>query len=566
MGEFHFLRPFWFLLLIPALWIIWQLIQRQRGHSGWAKLVDAPLLEQLIQQGTGQRQHLPYLLLTIAWLLAIPALAGPTWERQPTPTWQSDETLVLILDLSSSMNQKEPAPSRLERARFKLMDILKRRNEGRTALIVFSDTPFLVTPLTDDTETIINLLSALETEILPATGDRAAAALKMAVQILQKSASSSGSVLLLSDGISDIADSLSAAHQLQQHGYTLSILSVDVASTTANTHSPLLTLAQTGKGHFALLQADDGDINQLLQRFDPTLAEERATQQRVERWIEVGVWLLLPLLLLAASGFRRGWLSILIIFILPLPQPAMALEWSDLWLRPDQQAAQQFATGKHQQAAEQFQNAGWRGSALFESGDYLAAAEAFSKSGSTDADYNRGNALAKAGKLEEAVDAYQQMLQQNPDHAHAQANLKLVESLLQQPPPGSQQQSKNTDKNPEKNQDENHPQNPASQDSDSKLEQSADPAEQGAPSMDNPSPAEKIDPDSDPDSENGAYEQSPEAPETSAEGADQSIETSTLRSSEEEIALEQWLKQVPDDPAGLLRRKFLLQHQMRQQQ
>ncbi len=586
---------------------------------------------------------------------------------------------VLILDLSASMDAADLAPSRLERARFKITDILARTREGRTGMVVFAGEPHIVTPLTEDGDTIANLLSALSTDIVPAAGDAGAPALRMAGDLLEKAGVNSGDLLLLTDGLSDPAAALGVAYSLRDQGHRLSVLGVGTAQGAPIPRSdggfsgmarlnvtPLQELARTGDGAFSALTAGDGDLDRVLfepQRSAPVREMEGSG---VERWIEQGVWLLPLLVLLGATGFRRGWLAgIVVILVIPPPvgawfshQPStaaaqrralsgvhsvgrldvvpttpappsvastshdaplnrlatnagektrLAFEWRDLWFRPDQQAANALEQGQPEAAARRFVNPAWRGMALYKAGDYPGAAQAFAESKGVDAGYNRGNALARAGQLEKAAGAYRQVLKQAPGHADAKANLALVEKLLQQ------QQQPQQDQSREGRQEEDAQQQQQSQSGEGKEQQK--PGDHGNQSSGEDekkeSPAEmekgqgKADVDQGQDEEASQQQPDPGAgsedqkkrsgreQEDSMESARRDVADqarSEGRSGEEEkrlgglgseqggppreaeplteaeLALDQWLRQIPEDPAGLLRRKFMLEHLRRKQE
>jgi Ca-activated chloride channel family protein len=160
---------------------------------------------------------------------------------------------------------------------------------------------------------------------------------------------------------------------------------------------------------------------------------------RLDTWADQGYWLLLPLLLLAACAGRRGWLFCLPL-LLCLPQPSYAFDFEDLWLRPDQQGQHLLKQKRPAEAAEHFEDHQWQGVALYEAGDYSGAAQRFAEGNDARAHYNRGNALAKSGELEAAMDAYEQALERQPDLRPALTNKALVENLLKQkqtPPPPS---------------------------------------------------------------------------------------------------------------------------------
>lgn len=328
--EFHFLRPWWFVALIPLLWLAWRLLQRaQSGDSAWHKVVDPALQGQLLRDEHQRRSRWPLAGVCLAWLLSVLALAGPVWERQKTPVYRTVAQRVLVLDLSLSMNAGDVRPSRIERARQKLNDILDESAEAQTGLVVFSAVPYVVTPLTDDVETVRAMLPALSTSLVPAQGSRASLALLEAQRLLDSAASRDGSIWLLTDSAPDPQTDAAVA-KIVEAGYQLSVLGFGteqgapipdgnggfVKDRDGNIVVPSLPqtqlrkLASDGAGSYSTVTTDSADIRRLLGNFslpgDLATSEE---QQLGEIWIERGPWILLLVLPLAALGFRRGWLS-----------------------------------------------------------------------------------------------------------------------------------------------------------------------------------------------------------------------------------------------------------------
>ncbi len=166
-ADFHFIRPYWLLALIPALAVIIFSVRRKLNKGEWATVCDADLLPFILEEGKGQQSQWLLGTLSVAALSSIMALAGPTWDRLETPVFKSDAALVIALDLSQTMNASDIQPSRLSRARYKIADILRQRKEGVTALIVYSADAYTVTPLTSDVATIENQLQALKSNIMP---------------------------------------------------------------------------------------------------------------------------------------------------------------------------------------------------------------------------------------------------------------------------------------------------------------------------------------------------------------------------------------------------------------
>ena len=594
MSDFHFLRPMWFLALIPSVLILAALWYNHTRSSSWHAVFDRQLLAQLWIEPPGRLSRVPLVMLGVGWLLVIVALAGPAWERLPEPVWRSMASRILVLDLSTSMMTTDLTPSRLERARFKIMDILEKSAEGRTGMVVFAGESHIVTPLTEDTATITNLLGALTTDIIPEPGNTGAPALQMAGSLLQQAGLRYGDLLLLSDGLDDISASLAVARDLTAQGYRLSVLAL--GATQPDTDA-LKELARTGGGAFSMLTAGDHDLDDVLLELDQASSmQERMDTGMIERWIERGVWLLPLLLMLGAAGFRRGWLSGMLV-ILMLPPPAQAFEWRDLWLRSDQQAVDALMQGQPAVAAQQFTDSSWRGMALYQAGDYAGAAKAFAESDNVNTGYNRGNALAKAGQLDKAAQAYREVLRHIPDHADAKANLALVEELLQQQQDQPQDNAQGDDQSPQPSQpgeDEMQQNQGDVEDADESNSVTENSAETTQDQDSNQGGDENISQQNLPDA--GSHDQDKQSEQEQAdamESARQDVMDQVQQQDghqenadpteqpvgemdeswpvdkpydETELALEQWLRQIPEDPSGLLRRKFMLEHLQRQQE
>ena len=257
--------------------------------------------------------------------------------------------------------------------------------------------------------------------------------------------------------------------------------------------------------------------------------------------------MLLPLLLLGACAGRRGWLFCLPL-LFALPQSSYAFEFNDLWLRPDQQGQRLLEQQRPDQAARHFEDRQWKGIALFQAGDYDGAARLFAEGNSAADHYNRGNALARSGELEAAVDAYEQALELQPDLQPALSNKALIEQVLEQRKAEQPEQPK-----------EENPQSDPNAQTDSSSAQSTEGQAQETPAQ-QPSDSNK--------DENNTREQSQHV---AANGDDEETTrppqrpTDSSLDAEQRQALEQWLRQIPDNPSELLRRKFWYEQQQHQE-
>ena len=458
LADFHFIRPYWLLAVIPYLAILVLMLRNKLAQGNWSAVCDAALLPYLLQEKPVNQSRWPLTAGAIAALLVIIALAGPTWERLPSPVFRNDSALVIALDLSRSMDAADIKPSRLIMARYKIADILKQRKDGQTALLVYAGDAFTVTPLTDDTETIDSQLSALNTDIMPSQGSNTALVLEKAVELFKQAGLQKGQILLVTDGV-DGDKTLPRIKALDK--YQLSILGVgtddgapialpdggflkDERGTivVSKLNSGELTkLAQAGNGIYQTITANDADIQAVLATVDRTVQQQGKENNNLllDQWADKGPWLLLLALPLAALTFRKGLLCFALLLILPLPKNSYALGWQDLWQTKDQQAQQAYKKQDFAKAAEQFENPDWKAAAHYKAGEYDKALENLKNSKSASSSYNQGNALAKAGQLEEAIKAYEKALAINPNDADAKHNKDVVEKELEKQKQQNQQ-------------------------------------------------------------------------------------------------------------------------------
>lgn len=570
-GDFHFLRPLLLLALVPAFLFVLLLRFLQGSQTSWRQAIDPRLLPFLLDRNSIARQSWPLYGLLLLWTLAIIALAGPTWLRNPVPAQQREDALVIVLDLSLSMYAEDLNPNRAIRAQRKVTDILEyRRREGQTALVVYAGDAHAVTPMTDDVETIGNLVSSLLPNIMPVLGSKPALGVTLALDLLANGTLSQGHILLLTDGITQ-ADVAAISALLAGSGHRLSVLGFGTDAGApipidqqgylrdANNaiviprleRAPLQQLAQAGNGLYADAQLTDADIAQLLEPALFTGAENLVEGEReYDTWSESGPWLLLLALPLAALGFRRGWLLGLVCAAILVPErDAMAAEWDDLWARKDQQGSAAFAAEDYITAVTRFRDPAWRAAASFRNGSYQQAADELALLDDPEAHYNRGNALARLNQLQAALDAYDQTLAQVPDHADALHNREIVAQLLEQ-----QEQEKEQQEQEEGEGDQDQQQEGGQQETEEQPEQEQQEQEEEQQQQDGQEQEQEGE-QQESEQENASEQQAPPQ--------DQPPSDSEQPNSEQEQAMQQWLQRIPDDPGELLRNKFRYQSQQR---
>jgi Ca-activated chloride channel homolog len=576
LSALHFLRPAWFYALMALPMLAWWWRVQRRKHNAWRGVVDPHLLPQLLETSGDRRSRFTFWFAALAYALAVLALAGPSWRQSAQPLWQSRKPLVIALDLSSATMAADLPPSRLAQARAKLATLLRERRGGQVGLVAFAGDAFTVAPLTDDAANVALFLDALQPDVMPVDGQRVDRAVAWSVQLLKRADAAGGDIVLLPDPAAGAA--VAAAAKAANAGFRVSVLGLGNESGAAY-HRPggaiaharlnaasLRKLVTSGGGRYATLTNDAADLR-ALQLLAPRDADAtgKGTGSRV--WQDEGYWLLPPLMLLAMFAFRRraGTLAVLLVCIVLPAQPALAV---DLWKRPDQAAHAQLQ----------------RGNTAYRKGDYTGAARQYEDLDSAAAHYNRGNALAKAGRYPQAIAAYDEALRRQPRMEDALANKRAVEAAMKrQPPSGSKpdqqqpQSSQNDQANPQqgpgqqqspaKPSSQSPPQQPSQQAQQQNRQQQ--PSQSSSPPQSSPPPATPSDEKAQQEADQAQRESMQRALQQAGKqtGAAQpqvkARVDETAEQRERRLANEAWLKRVPDDPGGLLRAKFKLEYERR---
>ena len=563
----QWLRPLW-LLAVPLLsWLLYKLWHRRKRAGRWQMILPPAFHGVLLGGGSGSASKLPWIALGLAWALVVLALLGPSWQRVEESRQRPADPLVILLELTPQMLAEDSPPNRLEQARRKVLDLLEHRRDSQTALVVYAGSAHTLVPLSDDLATTRNLLEAIDPSIMPKPGQRADLAVQKGLALLAQSGLGQGRLLLISSSLS-APERQGISQALGRQGPSLLMLGIGsregapvrqasgeylkddqggILLPRLDSASLKRFISGTG-GRYRHARIDDLDLRGLGLFDNPRTARNDGQTLQLDSWADQGYWLLIPLLLLAACAGRRGWLFCLPL-LLALPQPSQAFEFNDLWLRPDQQGQRLLEQNRPASAARHFQDPQWRGMALYQAGDYPGAAEAFSQGDTAAAHYNRGNALARSGELEAALDAYEQALERQPDLQPALDNQALVQQMLQQREAKAEEQPANSDA-----------QGTPGSETEGNSSSASSPA-QGTPGSDEQADAEQP----------GEGSNNSQAAPGNQAGADDNViqppqrPVSTNLDTEQRQALEQWLREIPDNPAELLRRKFWYEQQLHQE-
>ncbi|WP_165954208.1 vWA domain-containing protein [Seongchinamella unica] len=451
LEYFHLLRPGWLVLVIPTI-ALTVFIQRRQGKSDMFSGIIAPhLLQHLRLERRQSRWFNPASVSLLNATLFIVIILGPSWRQQPSPLSQDASALVLVMDVSDSMEQKDVQPSRLARARQKASDLLALRPDKTSALVVYAGSAHTVLTLTADQDILNQYLAALQPSMMPRSGKFPEQALPLIDDILRDT-TAAATVVLISDGASSGSRQAFAGY-FSQRTHQLLILGIggdsDDNGIIPLDRDNLRAIADAANGRYLDATIDDSDVR-VLERYIEShyvVIDDDALP-----WLDSGyplVFLCIPLWLL---WFRRGWTIAWAWLLVPMvlagtPAPATASdnppasapaqqgrgvgEWfASLWLTPDQQGRLLLQTGNYRAAARQFQDPLWKGIAYYYNEDFMQAAEYFSRSDSDTALFNEANARAHARDFLRAVNRYDRLLERAPDYPGARENRDKVQALI----------------------------------------------------------------------------------------------------------------------------------------
>ena len=314
LDSFHFLRPVWLLLIPFAVALHLRLRRAVSASDQWRGIIDPALLGALVVGASAPGRFRPYQLFSVLIVLLSLALAGPSWQRELTPFTEDRAPLVIALELSASMNGLDQPPSRLERAKQKIRDLLAIRGNARTAVVAYAGSAHAVLPLTDDVGLIELYLDALSTELMPVAGDRPDLALELSLGMLSAE-SAAGSLLFITDGIDRRwEDAFRAA--FADSGQQLLLLALgsesggplaDGAGLAPPVDLPgLREIADAAGGWLTTASVDDSDVRAVYGRVRQHLVDAIEADENL-RWKDAGYGLVWPLALILLAWFRRGW-------------------------------------------------------------------------------------------------------------------------------------------------------------------------------------------------------------------------------------------------------------------
>ncbi|MCG7906974.1 MAG: VWA domain-containing protein [Candidatus Thiodiazotropha taylori] len=330
-GVFHFARPEWLFALlgvIPVLaWLIFSVVRPRRGL--FHRYADEHLLPHLvgIRELSVNERWSRFIRWALLWLFLIVALAGPRWDFKDIQAFSPTNDLVVLMDISRSMNVADAPPSRLARARQEVQDLVMLNDQLRIGMIAFATVPHVISPITEDSQSILAALPAVTSELANLQGSRLVAAMERAEQLFSSDTlQNSRTVLLISDGDFVEPGLIEQVEAMRNQGITLHTLGIGTAGggpvparigqsdlmrdnkgkvIESKLNQPLLQrLAEAGGGQYLEADFRDQDSRRILDLSAIDAGTPTQTQEKTRIWNERFYWLLVPLLLLLLPYFR----------------------------------------------------------------------------------------------------------------------------------------------------------------------------------------------------------------------------------------------------------------------
>lgn len=559
IGALHLARPE-LLIIIPFIWIAFLWGQHgQRKQQQIQAFISPKLLPYLTD-----KYHNKTSISLLGPLLAsvfVCGLAGISWEKQSSETYEGSQKTILLIDQSISMYATDIAPNRQTRMKQKVRDLLDVRQDGEIALVAFAGDAYVISPFSRDKETLTHFLLALDPMIMPLYGSNLSEGIQTSLTLIDNSDTPAHLIILTDDVHVDELPTIVAA--LEDHNVATDIIGIGTTNggpiklpegqqlqsggkivTPVLPETRLKVLAKQLGGHYYSGDISDSEVQGLMLNRAMDATDSKKSDNLAITWIDQGHWFALPFLAWLFFRFRPGvfWLLLISFGTTPSPVQAEVLDW---FRTPDQIAQRYVDNGDWQSAAELFKNPSWQAASQYALGNFEASVDQLSTiSQSAEDFYNLGNGLAQAGKLDEAIDAYQKALEKRPEFKEAQENLDYLKSLSKPEQENDQSQQQQGDKDQNQNDDQDS-QSADSSETDHSNQQKNDQSED----------------QQQPDDQQQEREQQDQEQHNAGKESDNTKAAPAQLSKEEQMAMEQWMRQIQDDPGGLLKRKLWYLHQ-----
>ncbi|PWT96609.1 MAG: hypothetical protein C5B52_15345 [Bacteroidetes bacterium] len=424
-SQFHFLRPNALYLFVPLAVIVVLLILGNKEKKKWKRLISPSLRPFMFSKGSIWAIALPLIFFVLGSSFVIAGLAGPTWKKKELPKEKIQAVVLIALDLSKSMLADDIPPSRLERAKFKIIDFLDANPRARAGLIAYAGSAHPVLPFTPDYKLIKQHSGSLVNRIMPIQGTNIPVLLEVIDSLMKKVAAPS-TVLIMTDAISS-DDAVLFENYFHGSVHKLEILLFSTPNgakvpgfpNEISKQDPSVVASFSNDSSIKLtpLTLDKSDVAGIAKRISQKLIFEQDKKEQQKDWDDIGWVLVIPALIIALFWFRKGWViqwCLLPVSIFVLNSCGLKSKHPDWWYSKDYQGQLLENDKQFEAAADRFEDDKHKAVAYFKAGNYETAADLFELDSSAAGFYNRGLALAELGRYNEAEISFQNAINLDP--------------------------------------------------------------------------------------------------------------------------------------------------------
>jgi len=438
--DFHFVRPEYLWIGIPAVFVIILGFLFYKQSNSWKKNIAKHLLPYVVQKGTSWKSRLIHLSVLLMFALGFVGFLGPTWDQIKTPAKKIESQFVIALDLSQSMLATDISPTRLERAKFKIHDLLDANPRAETSLLVFAGSTHTAIPFTTDYKIITDQLDGLKPRMMPIKGT-GFNVLFNKIDSLFIENKAEGKLLLITDDLADLSiekvSTFIQRNNVQIYIYPFATQIGTIIPLTKELsildQEKLNSLNAFEKVAVLDMTLDNSDVKDLALAISDDIVFDDKSEEEEENWQDRGYWFIFPLAFLFLFSFRKGWSLNILIITLTLSscseqtkEKTREFEFKDLWYTQAYQAQKEFDSGNYSEAAKGFEDPVRKGVAYFKAGDYISARIAFERDSTNMGLYNLGLTYAKLGELEKSREIFEQVLKRDPSNKNASSNLQHI--------------------------------------------------------------------------------------------------------------------------------------------
>lgn len=447
-GDFHLIRPIFLWALAPIFLVILLFLFSLKEEIKWKKNIPVHLRPFMIIKGNQTKEIIWKIILFITLISGVFGLAGPTWKKIEIPGKTLETPLVLILDLSQSMMATDIQPNRLERAKFKITDLIKANPGARMALVGFAGTAHVILPLTNDYSLIESHINQLSPSIMPYYGSDLEAGIDKAFE-LSSVTKAPATFIILSDDFDESTfemlknktqDSLVRLEIIPFNSFAGSEIPYGRYKTSLKDKSSKVVHSKLNQEVLNKLHSlenisvnyltlDTSDVKKIAKSINENLKFRDKAEEKEDDWEDRGLLFIIPFAFMIAVYFRKGMSFYTILILFSLSSCSKNDNFIDLWYSKDYQGQLASNKSSYYEAASLYENPLRKGVAYFKAENYEEAIRYFSKDTTAQGMYNLGISYYKNGDYAAAALAFGKTVELDPTIQNAAKNKLLAEHL-----------------------------------------------------------------------------------------------------------------------------------------